>query len=101
DVDGARGQRVLHRARHRAERSEVVDDLRAAHGVVHALVAPQLALDDLEVEPLEVRAVPGGEVVEHADVVAALEQGAREVRADEPRSARDEDARHQATASTW
>ena len=79
----------------------MVDDLGAAHGVVHALVAAQLALDDLDVEPFEVRAVARGEVVEHADVVAALEQGADEVRADEAGAAGDEHARHQATASTW
>ena len=79
----------------------MVDDLGAAHGVVHALVAAQLALDDLDVEPLEVRAAAGGEVVEHAHVVAALEQRAHEVRADEAGAAGDEHERHQATASTW
>ena len=70
-------------------------------GVVHALVAPQLALDDLDVEAVEVLAVAGREVVEHAHLVAALEQRAHEVRADEAAAAGDEDARHQATASTW
>ena len=101
DVDRARRERILHRARHRAERAEVVDGLRPAHGVVHTLVAAQLALDDLDVEAVEVRAVAGGEVVEHAHLVAALEQRADEVRADEAGAAGDEDARHQATASTW
>ncbi len=79
----------------------MVDDLDPADGVVHALVAPQLALDDLDVEPLEVRAVAGREVVEHAHLVAALEQPAHEVRADEAGAAGDEHAGHQATASTW
>src|SRR5437868_4584471 len=50
DVDGARGQRVLDRARHRAERAQVKDGLDAADGVVDALVASQLALDDLDVD---------------------------------------------------
>src|SRR5581483_3549268 len=95
-VDGARGERVLDGARHGAERAEVVDDLDAAHRVVDALVAAQLALDDLYVEPLEVRAVAGREVVEHAHLVAALEQGAHEVRAEEAGPAGDEHPlRHQ------
>ena len=85
-------ERVLHRARHRAERAEVEDDLGAANGVVHALVAAQLALDDLDVEAGEVRAVAGREVVEHAHLVAALEQRPDEVRADEAGAAGDEHA---------
>src|SRR5882724_189416 len=61
-----------------------------------AFVAPELAFDDLYPEPFEVRAVAGGEVVEDAYVVAALEQCANEVRADESGSAGDESgARHQ------
>ena len=79
----------------------MVDDLAPADGVVHALVAAQLALDDLDVEPVEVRAVAGREVVEHAHLVAALEQRANEVRADEAGAAGDEDACHQAVASMW
>src|SRR5437870_1127305 len=50
DVHRARGERVLHRPRHRAERTQVEHDLRAADGVVHALVRPELALDDLDVD---------------------------------------------------
>src|SRR5439155_12600769 len=34
DVDGARGERVLDGAWHRAQRAEVEDDLGPAHGVV-------------------------------------------------------------------
>ncbi len=70
----------------------MVDDLDAARRVVHALVAPELALDDLDrVDDLrEVRPVAGGEVVEHAHLVAAREQRAHEVRADEARPAGDE-----------
>ena len=79
----------------------MVDDLRTANRVVYALVAAQLSLDDLEVEALEIRTVSGREVVEHADVVPALEQRAHEVGADEAGAARDEGARHHATASTW
>ena len=69
------------------------DELDAAHGVVDALVAAQLALDDLDVvlQAGEVRAVAGREVVEHANGVAALEQRADEVRADEAGAAGDED----------
>ena len=70
------------------------DDLDAADGVVDALVAAELALDDLDVEPVEVRARAGREVVEHAHLVAALEQRAHEVRADEAGAAGDERRRH-------
>ena len=79
----------------------MIDDVDSAYRVVDAFVAPQLALDDLDVEPFEIRSVPGREVVEDAHLVAAVEEGAREVRSDEAGATRDEDARHQATASTW
>ena len=59
-------------------------DLDPAHGVVHPLVRAQLSFDHLDVEALEVRAVAGREVVEHAHVVPGVEQRAHEVRADEP-----------------
>ena len=93
DRDRARRQRILHRARHRRQRALVEDELDAANRVVDALVAAQLPLDDLDVvlQPGEVRAVAGGEVVEHANGVAALEERANEVRADEAGSAGDED----------
>ena len=98
DVDGGRRQRVLHRARNGAERALVEDDLDAADGRVHALVRAEVALDDLDVpsELREVRPAAGREVVEHADVVAALEQRLDEVRADEAGAAGDEDALHAA-----
>ena len=69
-------------------------DLHAAHRVVNALVAAQLPLDHLDVETLEVRPAAGGEVVEDANRVAALDQSAGEIRADEAGSARDEHLRH-------
>ena len=79
------------------------DDLDSAHRVVHALVAPQLALDNLELldDVGEVSSVAGGEVVEHAHGVALLEQPAREVRADESAAPGDENALAHATAVTW
>ena len=101
DVHGARRQRILDGAGDRAERAEVVDDLGLADGVVDALVAAQLALDDLHVEGVEVGAVAGREVVEHAHLVAALEQRAHEVRADEAAAAGDEDFHCGASATTW
>jgi hypothetical protein len=61
---------------------------------VDSFVASQLAFDDLHVDGLEVAPVAGGEVVEHPHLVAALEQRADEVRADEAGTAGDEDARH-------
>jgi len=57
-----------------------IDDLDAAHGAVNALVATEIALD----ERLEVASVPGREVVEHAYVIATLEQHAHKVRPYEP-----------------
>ena len=80
------------------------DDLDAAHGGVHALVRAEVALDDLDLaaERREVPAAARREVVEDADVVAALEERRDEVRADEPGAARDEGARHGAfSATTW
>ena len=104
DVDRGRRQRVLHRARHGAQRALVEDDLDAADGRVHALVRAEVALDHLDVPPelCEVRPAAGREVVQHADVVASLEERLDEVRADEAGAAGDEDARHAGrSATTW
>src|SRR5207244_12610401 len=67
-----------------------------------SLVTPQLAVDELDVvlDVLEVGPVSGGEVVEDAHAVAALEQRPDEVRADEPAAAGHEHA-HQGSATTW
>ncbi len=69
------------------------DDLDSAYGVVDPLVAPELALDELDVpiEPGQIGAVAGREVVEHAHVVAPCEQSANDVRPDEAGAAGDED----------
>ena len=77
------------------------DELAAANRRVHALVAPQLPLDQLDVEPVEVLAAARREVVEDAHVVAALEQRPHEVRADEARAACDEDCHLGLSATTW
>src|SRR5919197_239910 len=103
DVHRARRQRVLHGARHGRQCALVEDDLDAARRGVHALVAPQLALDelDLALDVGKVLAAPGGEVVQHAHVVAALEQAADEVRADEAGPTGDEDLNLYGSATTW
>ena len=63
-------------------------------------VSPQADLQGtVEALPVEVAPVARGEVVEHAHVVAALEQGPDEVRADEAAAAGDEDSHGSAT--TW
>ena len=69
------------------------DDLDSSYGVVNPLVAPELALDEVDVpiEPGQIGAVAGREVVEHAHLVAPREEGANDVRADEAGSAGDED----------
>ena len=75
------------------------DGLAAADRVVHAFVAPQLALDHLDVEAREVLPASGREVVEDAHGVAAGEQAAHDVRADEAAPPGDEH-RHR-SAATW
>src|SRR5439155_3387807 len=103
DVDRARRQRVLHGARNRTERAEVEDHLDAADGIVDALVAPQLALDhvDVAVEAGQVAAVAAREVVEHPDLVAVLEEAADEVRADEAAAACHQDAATHTRPPPW
>src|SRR5206468_11628731 len=100
-VGGARRERVLHGAGTGRQRALVEDDLAAARGGVHALVAPQRSLDELDValDVGEVVAVAGGEVVEHAHLVAALEQAADEIGADEAGAPGDQNLHGSAT--TW
>src|SRR4051794_773491 len=80
DVHGARREWILDRARDGRERALVEHELDAPRRRVHALVRAQLALHHLDVQALDVGAVPRGEVVQDAHVVAALEQRADEVR---------------------
>ena len=77
------------------------DDLHPTHGVVDTLVASELSLDDLDVDPVEIPPAPRGEVVEHADVVAALEQCAHQVGADEAAAPCDECFHRGVSARTW
>ena len=49
DVHGARGQRILHGTGHGPERTQMENDIRPANGVVDALVAAELAFDELDV----------------------------------------------------
>src|SRR5207248_584518 len=74
DVHGARGERILHRARNGAERAEVIDDFYAADRRMDSLVRAELALDHLDFEPVEILSVPGREVVQDANLVAAFDQ---------------------------
>ena len=92
DIDGTRRERVLHGARHRRKRTLVEDKLDVTHGVVYALVTSQLSLNRLDIvfEPVEIGPVTRGEVVDDANSVAALQQGAHEMRSDETRSPGDE-----------
>ena len=86
------------------ERALVEDDLDAAHRGVDALVAAQLALDDLDSSTTRRGSarLPVEKLSSTRTVVAALEQRADEVRADEAGAAGDEDARPaHATAVTW
>jgi hypothetical protein len=57
---------------------------------MHALVGTELALDDLDLEALEIGPIAGREVVQHAHFVSALDERVHEIRADEPGSAGDE-----------
>ena len=67
------------------KRRLVEHDLAAGDGLADPLVALDVALDQLDVDAqaADVGAPAGGEVVEHADLVAVLEQMRREMRADE------------------
>jgi hypothetical protein len=77
----------------------VEDELGTANRVVDALVAAQLAFNDLDIESLQVAADPGREVVEYAYVVASLDEMSDEVRADEAGSTGNQYLHE--PASTW
>ena len=101
DVDLARAQRILDRARHGRQRGLVEDDLASLDGREHPLEAPQIAFDDLDVlrDVKKVSAIAGREVVEDTHVVAAGEERVDEMRADEAGTTGDENAGHQAANS--
>ena len=70
------------------------NQLDAAHRAVYALVAPQLALDDLDVvlETLQVPSISGREVVDYPHGVSALEKRSDEVGADKAGAACDKNS---------
>jgi hypothetical protein len=68
----------------------VKDDFDAAHGGRHTLVGPEVSLDHLRVDGLEIRAVAGREVVEQPYVVAPRQESKGKVRSDESGAAGDE-----------
>src|SRR3954454_13933935 len=61
------------------------DHVAAAHGVVNALVALDVTLDDLDVVPdvEQVLATAGRKVVKNPDLVAVAEQSGSQMRPDE------------------
>ena len=61
------------------------DKVDVPHGVVYSLVTSQLTFDYLDVvlEPAEIGPIARGEVVDDANSVPALQQGAHEMRSDE------------------
>ena len=79
------------------------DQLAAANRRVHALIALDVALDelDLSVEIGEIPPVTRGEVVEDSHLTTIAEQPLDEVRADEAAATRDQDLarRHPGEAS--
>jgi hypothetical protein len=61
----------------------------ALHGLLHVRRVPEITDDELHVgKRAQVLAVARGEVVQHADAIAALHEALDDVRADEPRAAR-------------
>ena len=62
------------------------DELAAADGVVDPLVALNVPLDqfDVPVDLEQVLPMPGGEVVQHAHLVAVTQQPVHEMGPDEP-----------------
>ena len=81
---------------HRRQRGLVEDDVAALDGREHTLEAAEVALHDLDVlrDVEQVAPVARREVVEDADIVAALEQRVDQMRPDEPGAAGDEHPRH-------
>src|SRR5437763_1176074 len=69
-------------------------DLAVAHRFVDDFVTPDIAFDQLYVvgETEQIRAIAGGEVVEHTDRVPVLNQLLGQVRADESAPTRHERA---------
>ena len=91
DVDVVGADRIVDRARHRAQRRLVEDALDARDRAPHVVRVAQVALDQLEpVEAGQVLAPAGGEVVEDAHAVAAAHERLGHVRPDEARAAGDE-----------
>ncbi len=93
DVDLVRGERVVHTPLHRGERRLMEHEISALGGPADRRQVGDAALHHLDAiaHALQVLALAGREVVEHDDRVAAPHQGLDEVRADEPRAARDQD----------
>jgi hypothetical protein len=69
------------------------DHLAALDGPMGPFVALDIALDqlDLGAELAQVLAMAGGEVIEDPDAITITYQAKREIRADEPTAARDQD----------
>ena len=91
-VDEVRRHRIGDRARHRRPRREVDDRGRVAHHLVERVGIEDGALDERDVEVAQVVAVAGREVVERDDGLTGPAQAAAEVRADETRASRHDDA---------
>ena len=100
DVDFVRRDRIIHRARHRAERGLVKHMIDAFHRVRTVLQAPDIAFDEAEAAPLlgrderahfvEVVLIAGREVVQSDDGLVELEQRFQQIGADEAGHAGDE-----------
>jgi hypothetical protein len=70
----------------------VDDGVQALERVAERVVVADVAHDELGVHARQVRLVAGGQVVEHADPVAARDQAPHQRRADESGAAGDQDA---------
>src|SRR4029453_1451618 len=93
DVDLVGGAGVGHRAGHRGQGGQVVDDLGPGHGLGPGRRVAEVALQHLEVavDAVEVGRLAGGEVVQHPDGVAVGDERADEAGPDEAVPAGDQD----------
>ena len=91
-----RSKRLRDRQGHRGHRGLVEHDLDALHRFRRGLEIGAVAGQDLDIVANRAEVVPlsGRKVVEHPDLVAALEERFHQMRPDETRTAGNEDSLH-------
>ncbi|MCY1526865.1 hypothetical protein D9M68_619090 [compost metagenome] len=93
DIHLVGGDRVLQRARHRAQRRLMQHEVGALHGAAAGFQVADIAFNEGKARPflgrdrtadfVQVALVAGGEIVQAGDGLAQFQQGLQQVRADE------------------